>query len=94
MLFRSLEAASNELEADDVVGAYMIGRHDSTLGVFSSVSGTLTISSAGSDQVVGSFNFSVTMQIAVGPQVTDVRNMTITGSFTAAAGEIPSGTGN
>jgi hypothetical protein len=89
-----LDAASDALEADDIVGAYMIGRHDGTLGVFSSVSGTLTVTSASSERVVGSFDFSATMQIAVGPQVRDARNLTLTGSFTAEAGTIPSGTSN
>lgn len=88
-----LDAASDALEGDDVTAVYMMERHNGTLGVFSSVSGTLTITSANADRVAGSFNFSATMQIAVGPDVREVRDLTFTGSFTAYAGEIPSGTG-
>jgi hypothetical protein len=86
------EADSDTLDDDDITAAFMIGRHNGSLGVYSSVSGTLTITSASSERVVGTFNFSAEMQIAVGPDVDEVRNLNFTGSFTAVADAIPSGT--
>ena len=87
------EATSDDLDGEDITGVYWMGRHNGTLGVYTSVSGTLTITSSDAERVVGNFSFSVTVQIAV-VDVSDVRELTVTGSFEAAAGTIPSGVGS
>ncbi|MFC1639876.1 hypothetical protein ACFL3B_03825 [Gemmatimonadota bacterium] len=85
-----VDAADDDLEAEDVAAAYMLGRHNGgSLGVFGSVSGTLTITAATSNVVTGNFSFSATMHAAVGDDARDLRDLMVTGSFTAEPGTIP-----
>jgi hypothetical protein len=89
-----LDATSNTLNDEDVTAAYMAGRSDNSLGVFGSVSGTLTITSSSSDRVEGSFNFSATMLLGGGDAMLGVEDLNISGTFVAGPGTIPTGVGS
>ena len=53
-----VDAAADSLDDEDIGSAYMMERHNGSLGVYSSVSGTLTITSASAEEVTGNFSFS------------------------------------
>ena len=89
-----VDAAGDSLDDDDIGGVYWFGSPSSpitSVGVFTSDEGTLTITSASSEWVEGTFSFSGTLDLGRGPDIVDVVNVTVAGSFTAEAGTIPSG---
>jgi len=87
-------ATSNTLDDEDITAAYMTSLdHGASFGVFTSVSGTLTIASANSDRVTGSFAFTSTRQLGYGDSIVGVEDLSMSGTFIAEAGNIPSGTG-
>jgi hypothetical protein len=86
-----VDATDDGLEADDIGGVYWLGRHTGTLGIFLSDVGTLTITASSSDMVEGTFSFSGTLDLGYGPDIENVLEVAVNGSFTAEPGIIPSG---
>ncbi len=85
-----VDATADGLQADDIGGAYWLGRDPATLGIFLSDVGTLNITASSSDMVEGTFSFSATLDFGDGPDIENVLEVTVNGSFTAEPGTIPS----
>lgn len=84
------DATSDEPDGEDIEGIYALSRSsDGSIASYGSVAGTLTISSASADEILGEFNFSAEFVLAVA-SFADVRNINISGSFTAIPGTVPS----
>jgi len=83
------DATREDPDGEDIEAVYALARsHDQSIASYASVSGTLTISSATADQIQGEFSFSSKFILAVA-SFAGVENLTITGSFTATPGAIP-----
>jgi hypothetical protein len=83
------DATRDEPDGEDIEGIYTLARSsDGSIASYGSVAGTLTISSATADRIQGDFNFSAEFVLAVG-SFGNVRDVTISGSFTAIPGTIP-----
>lgn len=84
------DATRDAPDGEDIEGIYSLRRSsDGSFGYYGSESGTLTISSATADQIQGEFNFSAEFVMAVA-SFGSVRNITVSGSFTAVPGMVPS----
>jgi hypothetical protein len=84
------DASSNEAVGEDIEGIYTLARSaDGSIASYGSVAGTLNITSATADEIQGDFNFSAEFVLAVA-SFSNVRNITIVGSFTATPGDLPS----
>jgi len=84
------DATRDEPDGEDIEGVYTLARSsDGSIASYGSVAGTLTITSASADEIRGDFEFSAEFVLAVG-SFGDVRNVTLSGSFTATPGSIPS----
>jgi len=84
------DAEDDTLEDDDIDAVYILRRsEDGALGQYNSLSGTLTITSADSDEVRGEFTFTTSHYLSSG-SFEDVIDLTISGSFTAIRGNVPS----
>ena len=84
------DATSDSAAGEDIEAVYTLRRSDDgSMGSYASVSGTLTISSATGEQVQGDFSFTADFVYSVGA-FGGIRELTLTGSFTAIPGNIPS----
>lgn len=84
------DATRDTADGEDIEAVYTLRRSsDGSIASYGSVLGTLTISSATADRIEGEFSFSAEFVLAVAG-FANVRNLTITGFFTAVPGYIPS----
>ena len=85
------DVSRDEPDGEDIEGVYVLARSsDDSFASYRSVAGTLTIASASADEIRGDFNFSADFVLGAGASFANVRNLTISGSFTARPGNIPS----
>lgn len=84
------DADSEELDPEDIDAVYVLRRSaDGSIASYGSDTGTITITSASNDMIRGEFSFEADFELAVG-SFGGIEDLTISGSFTAIRGDVPS----
>ncbi len=85
-----VDADSDNLDPEDIDAVYVLRRSaDGSIASYGSDTGTITVTSASNDLIRGEFSFEADFELAVG-SFGGVEEITISGSFTAIRGDVPS----